>query len=57
MKKLMITKNSVMKIQNVVVNHESRPVTSNPGVSRRLKKLEMVVFNWFFEIRAGKDGN
>ena len=57
MKKLMITKNSVMKIQNVVVNHESQPVTSNPGVSRRLKKLEMVVFNWFFEIRAGKDGN
>ena len=45
MKKLMITKNSVMKIQNVVVNHESRTVTSNPGVSRRLKKLEMVVFN------------
>ena len=57
MKKLMITKNSVMKIQNVVVNHESQLVTSNPGVSRRLKKLEMVVFNWFFEIRAGKDGN
>ena len=26
----MITKNSVVKIQNLVVNHESRPVKSNP---------------------------
>ena len=28
----MITKGSVMKIQNLVVNHESRPVKSNPGL-------------------------
>ena len=27
----MITKNSVMKIQNLVVNHESRPIKSNPA--------------------------
>ena len=26
----MITKNLVMKIQNLIVNHESRPVKSNP---------------------------
>ena len=29
-KRLKITKNSVVKIQNVVVNHKSRPVKSNP---------------------------
>ena len=28
--KLMTTKNSVMKIENLVVNHESRPVKLNP---------------------------
>ena len=26
----MITKNSVVKIQNLAVNHESRPIKSNP---------------------------
>ena len=30
MKKFMTTKNSVVGIQNLVVNHESRPVKSNP---------------------------
>ena len=34
MKTLMITKNSVVKIQSFAVNHESRPLKSNPGVSR-----------------------
>ena len=29
-KRFMITKNSVVKIQNLVVNHESWPVKSNP---------------------------
>ena len=29
-KRLMITKNSVMKIKNLVVNYESRPVKSSP---------------------------
>ena len=29
-KRLMITKNSDVKIQNLVVNHESRPIKSNP---------------------------
>ena len=33
LKRLVITKNSVVKIQNLVVNHESRPVKSNPGVA------------------------
>ena len=28
----MITKNSVVKIENLVLNHESRPVKSNPGI-------------------------
>ena len=31
-KKFVITKNSVMKIQNLVVNHESRPIKSNPAI-------------------------
>ena len=30
MKILMIKKNSVVKIQNLVVNHQSQPVKSNP---------------------------
>ena len=30
MKRLVMTKNSVVKIQKLVVNHESRPVKSNP---------------------------
>ena len=30
MKKLMITKNLVVKTQNLVVNHESQPLKSNP---------------------------
>ena len=30
----MITKNSVMKIQNLVVNHEWRSVKLNPAVSQ-----------------------
>ena len=29
-----ITKNSVMEIENLVVNHESRPVKSNPAASK-----------------------
>ena len=32
-KRLMITKNSVAKIKNLVVNHESRPVKLNPEIS------------------------
>ena len=31
MKKLIIIKDSDVKIQNQVVNHESQPVKSNPG--------------------------
>ena len=29
----MITKNSVVKIQNFAMNHESRPVKSNPDIA------------------------
>ena len=32
-KKFMIKKNSVLKIQNLVVNHESQPVKLNPVVT------------------------
>ena len=28
----MITKNSIIKIQNIDVNHKSRPVKLNPGI-------------------------
>ena len=31
----MITKNSVVKIQNLVMNHESGPVKSNSEVSQK----------------------
>ena len=31
MKRIMISKNSVVKIQNLVVNHNSRTLKSNPG--------------------------
>ena len=30
MKRLMMTKNSVVKIQNLTVNHKPRPIKSNP---------------------------
>ena len=39
-KRLVITKNSVVKIQNLLVNHESLPVKSNPILlSNSLVKL------------------
>ena len=36
MKRSMMTKNSLVKFQNLVVNHESRPVKSNSGVYKKL---------------------
>ena len=33
MKSLMIIKNPVVKIQNLIVNHKSRPIKSNPANS------------------------
>ena len=30
--RLMITKNSAVKIKNLVVNHESQPLKSNPDL-------------------------
>ena len=44
-KKLMTTKNSVVKIQNLVVNHESRPAKSYPA---SLKK------QWNFTCKEAK---
>ena len=38
MKRTVITKNSVMKIQNLVVSHKSQRVKLNPGTSDFLKK-------------------
>ena len=35
-KRLAVTENSVVKIQNLVMNHKSRPVKSNPGVFNEL---------------------
>ena len=32
LEKFMITKNSVMEVQNLVLNHESRPVKLNPDL-------------------------
>ena len=42
-KRFMITKNSVVKIQNLVMNHESRPVKSNPVIIIRRRKLVHVI--------------
>ena len=38
MKRLTRTKNSVVKIQNSVVNHESRLVKSNPDIAEKILK-------------------
>ena len=34
----MLAKNSVVKIQNLIVNHESRPVKSNPALWLKIRK-------------------
>ena len=41
MKRLMITKTPVVKIKKLVVNHESRPLRSNPEVNNL--KLSSIV--------------
>ena len=38
-KRLMITKNSVVKIQKLIVSHESRPAKSNPANINKLCRL------------------
>ena len=38
-KRLLITKDSVVKIQNLVVNHESRPVKATPALKRLKEKI------------------
>ena len=42
-KRLMITKNSVVKIQNFVVNHETWPVKSNPVYLILLHKFTLIL--------------
>ena len=32
----MITKNSVVEIQNLIVNHESQPIKSNPDLEEAI---------------------
>ena len=39
-KRLIITKNSVVKIQNLVMNHELQPIKSNPDDTEKLCKFE-----------------
>ena len=51
-KRLMKTKNSVVKIQNFVVNPESQPVKSNPVMYDYLKMLS---FNHNFHKKKKKD--
>ena len=46
MKKLMITKNLVVKIQNLTVNHESRPVKSNPDNVHKYIIFEYNLASW-----------
>ena len=41
----MITKNSVVKIQNLVVNHESRLVKSKPGDILNFESSEPQVYD------------
>ena len=40
----MKTKNSVMKIQILVVNNESQPVKSNPAASENLSGAAILIF-------------
>ena len=53
MKRFMITENSVMKIQNHVVNHKSQPIKSNPVNINFLlgdaDSLQILVFFIFFD--------
>ena len=39
-KRLIITKNSVVKIQNLVMNHKLQPIKSNPDDTEKLCKFE-----------------
>ena len=52
-KKLMIAKNSVMKIQNLIVNHKSRPIKSNAEISYFQKNLlhEMAVLGYVRKLK------
>ena len=52
-KRLMITKNSVVKIKNLVVNHESRPVKSST-VLKPLFVLKQLTFYPDFCNHVGK---
>ena len=51
----MITKNSVVKIQNLVVNHKSRPVKSKT-VNTTLKCVIKIhcIFTRTYQVKCGK---
>ena len=44
----MTTKNSVVKIQNLLVNHESQPAKSNPEMIRKSKNFFAWGSSFFF---------
>ena len=43
--RLMITANVIMKIQNLVVNHKSQPVKSNPDIYAAMLHVSLS-FGW-----------
>ena len=48
----MITKNSVVKFQNLVMNHESQPVKLNPAQSSNLLKrlLKIIALVYIYQL-------
>ena len=53
MKKLLIAKNSVVKIQILVENHESQPVKSNPALAFLCylfsQRAQSQIFDWVLQ--------
>ena len=48
----MVTNNSVMEIQIPVVNHETRPVKSNPVVYNLHRKIKFTITRYFTNMCA-----
>ena len=47
MKKLLMAKNSVIKIQNLIMNHESQPVKRNPNFYKKEISFSMLKKYWY----------
>ena len=47
MKKLLTAKNSVIKIQNLIMNHESQPVKRNPNFYKKEISFSMLKKYWY----------